>query len=290
MQREACFMKRMGELLAFHKIINRPEDLNDDNFDDAIVEFQEKADIMADGIPRWETLWQLQFPWVQQQPKLSFVKCDADKLPGIEGHDHVWLRQDAAEKFNELRKEVLALGGVMPIEQGKRPLSEGVSMGKSSTSLHYTGLAFDLSSNAGFFKPDTDPFVITLGGSGGYWELWCRSSRCQDTKLNALYWDDPNSGKDRHKTIQGNFINFTRTAGKYGFSPIRPRLSFTRAKDRKYIGCEWWHFQANDLLIPNLSQLGIELMRIAEYTPEYIRNTSETLWGRKQAIFQQDWF
>ena len=289
MQKEASFMKRMGELLAFHKIINRPEDLNDENFDDAIVEFQEKVDIMADGTPRWETLWQLQFPWVQQQPKLNFVKCESDKIPDINDYE-LWLRQDAAEKYNELRKEVLSLGGVMPIEQGKRPLSEGVSMGKSATSLHYTGLAFDLASNSGFFKPDTDPFIITLGGSGGYLEVWCRAPHGHETKLNALFWDDPNSGKDHTKTIQGKFFNFTRLAAKHGFYPIRPRLSFTRAKDRKYIGCEWWHFQANDLLIPNLSQLGIELMRINEYTPDYIRNANDTVWGRKQAIFQQDWF
>jgi len=289
MQREANFMKRMGELLAFHKIINRPEDLNDDNFDESIVEFQEKVDIMSDGNPKWETLWQLQFPWIQQQPKLNFVKCDADKLPGIEGYEHLLLRQDAAERYNELRNEVLSLGGVIPTAGGKRDLSEGAALGRSATSMHYPGLAFDLAGGAGFFKPDTDPFVITLGGSG-YWEAWCRAPRGQETKLNALYWDDTTSAKDRTKTIQGKFFSFTKTAAKHGFTPIRPRLSFTRAKDRKYIGCEWWHFQANDLLIPNLSQLGIELMRIAEYTPEYIRNANDTVWGRKQAIFQQDWF
>jgi hypothetical protein len=155
--------------------------------------------------------------------------------------------------------------------------------------MHYPGLAFDLASSSGFFKPDTDPFVITLGGSG-YWEVWCRAPRGQETKLNALYWDTPSSGMDRTKTVQGKFFSFTKTAAKYGFHAIRPRLSFTRARDRRYIGCEWWHFQANDLLIPNLSQLGIELMRIAEYTPEYIRNANDTVWGRKQAIFQQDWF
>ena len=289
MLKDAKFMKRMGELLTFHKIINSPEDLTESNFDDLIVAFQEKVDIMADGNPKWETLWHLQFPWVLQQPKLPFVKCEADKLPGIEGYDHLWLRQDAAERFNELRKEVLALGGKLPTDGGMRDLAQKESAGRSVTSLHYAGLAFDVACNAGFFNPDTDPFTVAVAGNG-YWEVWCRAEGGQEMKMNAFYWENWNSGIDKTKTIQGKFFNFTRLCAKYGFQPIRPRLSFTRAKDRKYIGCEWWHFQANDLLVPHLSQLGIELLRIPEYTPDFLRNANESLWGRKQAIFQVDWF
>lgn len=281
-------MKQMGELLTFHKIINRPQDLTNGNVNDLIVEFQEKIDIMADGSPKWETLWQMQYPWILEQPKLPFVQCDADQLPGISGEDHVWLRADAAEQYNALRKEVLSLGGVLPVDGGKRELSEKESTGKSITSLHYIGLAFDLPSTAGFFKPDTDPFVITAGGNG-YWEIWLRAKDGKDIKLNVFYWDDPNSGVDRTKTVAGKFLNFTKLCAKYGFQPIRPRLSFTRAKDRKYIGCEWWHFQSHETLISNLSQLGIELLRIEGYTPELIQKTNEALWGRKQAIYQVDW-
>jgi hypothetical protein len=289
MLKDASFMKRMGELLTFHKIISRPADLTEDNFDDMIVEFQEKVDIMADGNPRWETLWHLQFPWVESQPKLSFVKCEADKIPGIDGYEHLWLRQDAAERYNGLRKETLSLGGVIPTSGGKRSISEKESAGRSVTSLHYTGLAFDLSCNAGFFNPDTDPFVVAAAGNG-YWEVWLRAKGGQEMKVNVFYWDNWNSGVDRTKTVQGKFFNFTKLCAKYGFQPIRPRLSFTRAKDRKYIGCEWWHFQANDLLIPNLSQFGIELLRIDEYSPEMIQKVNDPAWGRKQAIFQIDWF
>ncbi len=288
MLRDSNYMKRMGELLVFHKIIDRPEELNDGNFEDLIVEFQEKADIMADGNPKWETLWQMQYPWVQQHPKLSFINCQADKLEGIEGYDHLYLREDAAEKFNALRQEILSLGGKLPVDGGKRDLSEGAGTGRSVTSMHYPGLAFDVACNAGFFKPETDPFVVTLGGNG-YWEVFCRADHGQETKMNAFFWDNWNSGIDKTKTIHGKFISFTKLCAKYGFNPIRPRLSFTRAKDRKYIGCEWWHFQATDLLIPNLSQMGIELLRLADYSPDSIRNANETLWERKKAIFMVDW-
>jgi hypothetical protein len=155
--------------------------------------------------------------------------------------------------------------------------------------MHYPGLAFDIACTAGFFKPDTDPFVIAAGGNG-YWEVWRRVKEGQDMKINVFYWDGWNTGVDRTRMIQGKFINFTSLCAKHGFYPIRPRLSFTRPKNRNYIGCEWWHFQAHDLLIPNLSQFGIELMKIEEYKPDFIKTMNESIWGRKQAIFQVDWF
>jgi len=282
-------MQRMGELLTFHKILSKPEDLTDKNFDEKIMEFQEKVDIMADGIAKWETLWQMQYPWVLEQPKIPFVKCEADKLPGIEGYNNLWLRHDAAERFNALRKEINELGGVITTDGGKRELKEGSSAGRSVTSLHYPGLAFDLAVNSGFFKPQTDPFVVTLGGNG-YWEVWFRSEKGEEKKISVFFWESWNSGVDKKTQVHGKFINFTQIAAKYGFYPIRPRLSFTRSQDRRYIGCEWWHFQAAELLIPNLSQLGIELLRIDQYSPEYIRTTNESVWGRKQAIFHVDWF
>lgn len=289
MLKDASYMKRMGELLVFHQIISRPEELRDENFDDMILAFQEKSNMMADGLPRWETLWNMQYPWVQQLPKMKFTRCEVDKIPGIESLDHVMLREDAAERFNALRKEVLSLGGTMPIMEGKRPLSEKVSVSKSIISLHYTGLAFDLAGTAGFFNPDKDPFVVTLGGNG-YWEIWCRSASAGDMKMNAMYWESLESGVDKTKTVMGKFFSFTRVCEKHGFYPLRPRMSFTRSTIRKYTGSEWWHFQANDLLIPNLSLFGIELMRIEGYTPEYIRQTNEAAWERKKSLFQVEWF
>lgn len=285
---ERNYLKRMGELLTFHKIINKPEDLNDKNFGASILEFQEKVDIMLDGNPQWETLWQLQFPMVLQEPKLSFIRCEADQVPGSRGDNHLWLRQDAAEKFNALRNEIIELGGIVTTAGGRRSLKEGTSTDRSVTSMHYPGLAFDLASDTGFFKPEIEPYVITLGGSG-FWEVWCRVKKGDDMKMNAVYWDHWNSGTDRTKTISGKFVNLTELCAKHGFSPIRPRLSFTRPKDRKYTGCEWWHFQATDLLIPHISQFGIELLRIDEFSPESIRAMNENLWNRRQAIFHVDW-
>ncbi len=47
MSKDARYMQRLGELLVFFEIINRPEELTEENFDDTIMVFQEKADILV---------------------------------------------------------------------------------------------------------------------------------------------------------------------------------------------------------------------------------------------------
>lgn len=289
MSDDTRYMEQMGELLVFHKIINLPEELTGDNFEALVMEFQEKVDILDDGKVGPETLWYLQYPWVMQAQKLLFVKCEADKVPGSQGYDYYLLREDAAERYRAIRNEVVEQGGLITSAGGKRPLGEGAGTGRSATSMHYTGLAFDLATDSGFFRPDTDPFVVTRGDDG-YWEIWCRASRGEDRELEAVYWTGWNGGIDKEKTVEGKFINFTGICGKHGFYPIRPRSSFTRSVNRKYISSEWWHFQANDLLIPKLSQFGIELLKIEDYTPEHIQVTNEHAWSRRRAIYQKTWF
>lgn len=288
MSNNSRYMKRLGELLVFHRIINSPEELKEENFDEKIMEFQEKEDIRIDADPGEDTLWHLQYPWVLQSEKLLFVRCEADQVPGSGGYSSLLLREDAAENYRALRQDVLDHRGVITTAGGKRSLSTGANASRSATSMHYTGLAFDLAIDSGFFSPDNDTFVITRG-EDGYWVVWCRASGGEETELKAVYWESWNSGVDLEKTIEGKYINFTEICAKHGFYPIRPRSGFTRSYDRKYLSAEWWHFQANDLLIPNLSQFGIELLRIEDYTPEFIKTSNEHIWSKKNAIFKVDW-
>jgi hypothetical protein len=155
--------------------------------------------------------------------------------------------------------------------------------------MHYTGLAFDLATTSGFFKPDSDPFVVTRG-KDTYWEVWCRAPGGEQTELEAIYWEDWNSGTDLKKVVSGRFLNFSGLCRGHGFHPIGPRGSFVREADRKYLNAEWWHFQANDLLIPKLSQLGIEILGIEAYTPERIRTENDGLWTNRKSVFKLDWF
>ena len=283
------YLRKLGELLVFHEILGSPEELTSANLKDVVTTFQEKKNLFADGIPGRNTLWALQSPWVATLPKQSLIECDADVAPGYEeGLSKTTLRQDAAERFRSLRNEINQAGGLVTSDGGLRQLTADVNQNRSPTSMHYTGLAFDLYTSSGFFKPDRDPFVITRG-ENTFWIVWCRATNGQQKELNAVYWNNWNSGVDRIKTVSGRFVNFTETCLRHGFHPIGPRTPFTRTHDRDYLSAEWWHFQCNELLIPNLSQFGIELQKINGYTPSFISSRSADVWNNRRVIFRQNW-
>ncbi len=282
------YLEEMANLLVFHKILARQSDLSKENLEEKIMRFQEKEDLLIDGVVGPETRWALHFPWVMQAPKHLFVRCEADVIEGIDGFDSIVLREDAAKNYRMLRNEVQDQGGVITSAGGRRHLSVGAGTHRSAKSMHYTGLAFDLSVTSGFFKPQTDPFVITKGDEA-HWNVWCRAQGGQDLELSAIYWEHWNSGEDLKKTVAGKFINFTKLCITNGFHPIGPRAAFRRSSDRKYLSSEWWHFQANDLLVPKLSQFGIELLKIDGYTPASIQAENRNIWGNRKATFKVDW-
>jgi len=289
MSKQKQYMSKLGELLVFHRVINEPEELTENNFDEIVMEFQDRADILMDGDPDEETLWALQYPWALQAPKMLFERCEADLVPDYDGFDNLTLRSDAAERYRKLRRTVKDLSGVITTAGGKRPLSAQANASRSAKSMHYPGLAFDLSTTSGFFKPEVDPYVITRGDEANYWIVWCRAHGGQDMEFEAVYWKNWNSGVDLKTIVQDKFINFTELCIEHGFYPIKPRQAFLRQQNRKYLSSEWWHFQANDLLIPNLSQFGIELLKIEDYTRDYIISANENIWSNRKVIFKKSW-
>ena len=283
------YLRRLGELLVFHEIIRAPEELTSANLKELVTTFQEKKDLFADGVPGRDTLWALQSPWVASLPKQRLVVCDADVAPAHpEGSSKTKLRADAAERYVSLRNEVRQAGGLVTSDGGLRELTANVNQNRSPTSMHYTGLAFDLHTESGFFKPDQDQFVITRGQQT-FWNVWCRATNGQQKELNAVHWKNSSSGVDLVKTVSGQFIDFTETCLRHGFHPIGARTPFTRPHNRVYLSAEWWHFQCNDLLIPDLSQFGIELQKIENYTPHFIESKSAAVWSHRRVIYKQNW-
>jgi len=287
---ESDYLPKLGELLVFHGIISSSDQLSFDNLKELVTTFQEQKNLFSDGIPGRDTLWALQSPWVAALPKQSIVECDADVVPGYEeGLRTTRLRADVAERYKRLRNEIRQLGGFMTSDNGLRDLTADVNQNRSPTSMHYTGLAFDLFTDSGFFRPENDPFVITRG-EDTYWVVWCRAEQGQEIQLNAAYWKNSNSGVDLIKTVSGRFINFTEKCAHFGFHPIGPRTPFTRANNRVYLSAEWWHFQCIDLLTPGLSQFGIELQKIKIHTPDYIASKSSDVWQHRKVIYRKNWF
>lgn len=278
----------MAELLAFHGVIASAAELTPISYKAAVMRFQEQADLLVDGIAGPNTRWALQRKWVLAQPQLALVRCPATMIPGVDGFASLILRADAAERYEALRREVESLGGAITTAGGLRNLTEAANQHRSAKSMHYPGLAFDVALTSGFFKPRTDNFVVTRGATS-YWNVWCRASGGEPRTLQAVSWKSWNSGVDLLTEVSGRFVDLTLRARRHGFHPIAPRQAFLRAESRHYLSAEWWHFQANDLLVPEFSQLGIELLRIAGYTEGRIRETNPDLWASQRATFAADW-
>ena len=290
MSESTDYLQKLGELLVFHGVISSVDQLTSANLKELVTTFQEQQHLFADGTPGRDTLWALQSAWVSALPKKSLVDCDADVVPEYEaGLSTTTLREDVAERFKRLREEVHALGGFVTSDGGLRKLTADVNQNRSPTSMHYTGLAFDLFTDSGFFHPEKDPFVITRGQTT-YWVVWCRAEHGQETQLNACYWKNSTSGVDLNKTVAGRFISFSEKCAAFGFHPIGPRTPFTRPNNRSYLSAEWWHFQCNDLLTPELSQFGIELQKIKNYSPDFIASKSSDVWNHRKVIYRNNWF
>ena len=280
------YLRKLGELLVFHGVLASSDELTSDNLKEVVTTFQEKKNLFVDGVAGRDTLWALQSPWVATLPKQPLVECDADGFG--EGFRKTTLRKDTAARFNLLRDEINQLGGIVTSDGGLRALTDGANQNRSPTSMHYTGLAFDLYTESGFFHPDEDPFVITRGEET-FWVVWCRATMGQQKELQAVHWKNSDSGVDLVKTVSGKFVNFTEACGRHGFHPIHPRTPFTRPHNRVYLSSEWWHFQCNQLLTPNLSQFGIELQKIEGYTPHVIETKGPAVWSHRRVIYGENW-
>jgi len=140
-----------------------------------VEKFQEDNDLYPDGIVGSGTLSamnpklpdELKFQ-IDGEPdpeetfqKLSWTKVETDQIDGSQGYSYFRLRKDAAESYNALREDVLALGGVITSAGAKRSLTDAKPTStRSIKSMHYTGLAFDLALDTMGNNPKKDRYVF----------------------------------------------------------------------------------------------------------------------------------
>jgi hypothetical protein len=284
---DARYYACISEALLFHRIITSADELTDETFEDLIIEFQQKSGLILDGYAGPETLWAMQYPMVQSQGKMKTERCTTDL--NNDETSAIVLRADAASQFKSLYSAVKSNGGILCCQDSKCT-NELPRCGHSSHSLHYAGLAFDLSYTAGFFRPATDSFVITRTEQPGeFWTVWCKAPAAPEVTLDAVYWDNRKSGVDKTLSVTGNYLNFTELCRINGFYPRNPRRPFLRPNGRIYESAEWWHFQANDALVPGFSLFGIELLKIEGYTEEFLAQNNIQAWEYRKSIFGVDW-
>lgn len=218
----------------------------------------------------------------EHSPKLKWVKVEADQVKGSQGYSYFRLREDAAEAYNALRADVLALGGVITSAGAKRPLGDSKKMAsRSSKSLHYTGLAFDMALDSGMNNPKKEMFVIEEAEENREWNVWCRTED-ESVDIRKLMGYTYNNTR---VIVEDRFFSFTELARKHGFEPIKCRRSFKNGGS--YLGAEWWHFQFEKALTPGHSTFGGELVKI--YTLDECKAFGP--WNDvKYCVWKESWF
>lgn len=258
--------------------------------------FQEANDLYQDGIVGKGTLTimneqlpeELKFE-IDGEPdpdetfiKLSWTKVDADQIKGSNGYSRFYLREDAAEAYNALRKDVLALGGVITSAGAKRPITDSKRMASRSVkSLHYTGLALDLALDSGMNNPKKERFVIEELDDRR-WNVWCRTEN-EDVPVKRL---EGYTYSNTKVVVEDRFFSFTDLAKKHGFEPIRSRRYFKTGGS--YLGAEWWHFQYEKALTPGVSTFGGELLKV--YSLSELKSKFEPWEITKNAVWKESWF
>ena len=143
--------------------------------------------------------------------------------------------------------------------------------------MHYSGLALDLATPSGMRDPEVDPFIITQ--ESGRWRVYARATGGTERTLQAVIW---RSGAISTRAVTATVIDFTALARQFGFRGIRPRSCFPG----DYLCAEWWHFQCEALLTPWISQFGIELLSLQQYTENHLSFNS-AVWDNRKRIFKR---
>lgn len=267
----------------------------------AVIRFQESEGLYADGIVGPVTMEALEEAYMRHiielnspgigageegvEDRMQFVRCDANAYR--DGYDRFWLRQDAADAYNKVRKIVVdEWGGELTSSGAKRSLDAKVSPNRSATSFHYLGLALDLHVWSGMEDPQKDPYVINVDN---YEErklevfVRCSSEKVEPIKVNNVL-KYGRSVPQKPLTVEGRFKSLTELFGKHGFKPIAARRRFF--EEGAPLSAEWWHFQYEKPLSEYVSTFGRELLRI--YSIERLKVTQP--WRYRDHIFKIQWF
>jgi hypothetical protein len=201
----------------------------------------------------------------------------------------MWLRADTAAAYRRVQAEANRQGAMLTSSGGKRDLNASVGPNRSATSMHYTGRALDLFIYSGMQDPGRDPYAVERLGDRRY-RVWARCFPDRVAKKGDL---PPEATVENIVTaarrtkgvpVKDRFIDLTALFAAHGFRPIRARPQFEAGDG--YLGAEWWHFQYEDGLVPNVTTFGSDLLRA--YTRSALEPTPP--WQFRDRVWQVGWF
>ena len=265
-----------------------------------VIRFQESRGLYADGVVGPVTMEELEEAMVTynreqaspgpdstngEESRLSFERCEADATG--EGYGHLFLRSDAAEAYKKVHEYLRSRGAKLTSSGGKRDLFAKVNANRSATSMHYCGLALDLYIwSAMTSAPENDPYVVRLLSlEDRTLDVWakCEIESVPEVAIrDVLTYHDPKF--QNKKEVTGRYINLTQLFKEHGFQPIGFRRRFY--EDGAPLAAEWWHFQYEKALIPNVSTFGGELQKVYSLN----RLEKSPVWRYRDRIFKINWF
>jgi len=285
--------------------------------EDAVEAFQRAHDLYADGVAGPITLqeyntavasvpngaqWVVALDPPGEDPKVKnqdreWITVATDKIPGSGGYKMMTIRDDVATIFEKLYADVHTLGGVITSAGGKRPLNAKLNSGRSATSMHYVGRAFDMATDTGLRNPIKDRYILELAQDGRHWIVWCRSSLSPEN-LETLAKNLGTEGGSRilkacvatkakpiFASVTATVFNMTKLWNKYGFEGISAQKSFLSGKGGS---AEWWHASYLVGLIKGKTTFGQELLRL--YTLQQVRDSFPGWERAKDCVFGVTWF
>lgn len=201
-------------------------------------------------------------------PPIGFTKILADKLG--DGFGATSLRADLKSEYNDAMATIKALGGVLTSSGAVRELSAEASAGRSQTSFHYTGRAFDVWIGTGMQGMKDRYLVQQNGGTDANpeWEILCISetpdessplfdaSLIETREVEFIVWKRGPGITLQKRTV--NCFSLTSILKQFGWVNIPARTGWKT----EYLSCEWWHFQHHKGLVEGKSLFGDELRAV----------------------------
>lgn len=205
---------------------------------------------------------------VATDPPIGFTKILADKLG--DGFGSTSLRADLKSEYNDAMAMIKALGGVLTSSGAVRDLTAEASAGRSQTSFHYTGRAFDVWIGTGMQGSKDRYLVQRAGGTDANpeWEILCTSETPDPTsplfdaslittrEVEYIVWKKGPGITLQKRTV--SCFSLTTILKRFGWVNIPARAAWKT----EYLSTEWWHFQHHKGLVEGQSLFGDELRAV----------------------------